>query len=345
MGGEAIAFKMIYDCFHNNEIVLIDKARFNQSKFFIILNPLYFTYKLFFSLFRSHTIYITAGSNTFGKVRDIFVAYLSKIFSIKVICHVHGSAYLDLKFTELDKLLKRALKSFDKIILLSTTFIKYFSYIEKGRIYIVPNVIPPNCPELELNEKIRIIKNNELNLVFLSHLLPSKGLFSVLEALLLLKEEIPFKLHFAGEIIEEQNYSRKEIIRKLDFFKSILQDKFIIHGYLSGDRKWELLKNSHILCLPTEFHSEGLPISIIEGMYFGNAIIASNWRGIPDLVENELNGYLISPSDISEIANKIKLLNSNRQLLIKIATMNHNKISKNYNQVQFVKKVKELIIK
>ena len=345
-GGEALAFKVVFDGLPSSlKKLLIDKAKYNGSKFYNLINPIYFVIKILYFSFFSKKIYMTSGSNKLGKLRDILIFIVSYIFRHEVICHVHGSAYLKLSESSiLDKVLIKSLRSFSKIILLSESFRTKFNYINKSNIEIVPNSIFPNTPNFEISSKLDKYTDEKINLLYMSHVLPSKGLYFILEALLLLKDEIPFTFYFAGNIISENGYSETNIADKIREYKSKLKDSFVIQGFVSNEKKWQLLSEAHIFLLPTSFHAEGLPISIIEAMYFGNAIISTNWRAIPDLVVNKVNGFLVKPEDHLEIYDSILYLYKNRQILMDIGKRNTSKIEKDYSYNLFRDKMERIIL-
>jgi glycosyltransferase involved in cell wall biosynthesis len=55
--------------------------------------------------------------------------------------------------------------------------------------------------------------------------------------------------------------------------------------------------------------AEGLPLTVLEAMAAGLPILATNISGNMDVIQNEVNGYLIPPSDPSNLADTvIKLL-------------------------------------
>jgi glycosyltransferase involved in cell wall biosynthesis len=76
-------------------------------------------------------------------------------------------------------------------------------------------------------------------------------------------------------------------------------------GHLERNIMLEVLSISDICCLLS--YSEGLPLSIQEGMASSNAILASNVGGIPDLV-SESNGILVNPGNTTEIKTAVKRL-------------------------------------
>jgi glycosyltransferase involved in cell wall biosynthesis len=74
-------------------------------------------------------------------------------------------------------------------------------------------------------------------------------------------------------------------------------------GWVEGDRKWRLLAEADILCLPS--FAEGVPITLLEAMGAGVAVVTSPVGGIPDVVKDGENGILVQPGDVSGIAESL----------------------------------------
>ena len=81
-------------------------------------------------------------------------------------------------------------------------------------------------------------------------------------------------------------------------------DKIVEYvGWVTGNKKIKLLNNADVYILPS--YSEGLPISILEAMSYKMPIIATNVGGIPEIVLNSQNGYLITPGDQQALKDSI----------------------------------------
>lgn len=350
LGGEALAFKVVVDYLieEKQQIYLIDKARFKDSKLFPIFNPISFIIDLIRFSRKSIMIYATSGTNLFGKFRDIIMAFFAKLFGIKVMYHMHGNAFLELKDKSfIDFFLKRAINSFDQIIVLSSLFMEKLNYISSlEKVFVVPNSIYPGTPQFIYNSKndLQNQKNKKFTLLYMSHVLPSKGLFDVLKAL----EKFDllgfdFVFHFAGSFIQEGNHTIESIKASVDHYKNKLGDKFHIHGFVDNGIKWQLLKESHVFLLPTQFHSEGLPISILEAMYFGQTIITTRWRAIPEIIEENKNGFFVKYKNHEEIFTLLKFLYNNREIVNEIGYENHIEVRKKYLPNNFKLKIMEQI--
>jgi glycosyltransferase involved in cell wall biosynthesis len=87
------------------------------------------------------------------------------------------------------------------------------------------------------------------------------------------------------------------------------------------------MQQADVFILPSL--SEGLPNVILEAMACGLPIVASRIGGIPDIIINETNGYLVEVKDTDAIAHKIMLLLQDGPLRKKISDNNRNLV-KNY---------------
>ena len=76
-------------------------------------------------------------------------------------------------------------------------------------------------------------------------------------------------------------------------------------GPVRGEEKLELLKNTHILILPTYYPWEGQPFSIIEALAFGSPVITTRYRGIPEQIIDGYNGFFVKPQSPVEIARAV----------------------------------------
>ena len=117
-------------------------------------------------------------------------------------------------------------------------------------------------------------------------------MFDLLRAMALLQGAAPGKarLEIGGNKNEE---ALEEAIRSQE-----LADCVHFNGFVSGDRKKELLNRAEVFVLPS--YHEGLPVSILEAMSYGCAIISTPVGGIPEVVRE--NGILVRPGDVEGIA-------------------------------------------
>ena len=86
----------------------------------------------------------------------------------------------------------------------------------------------------------------------------------------------------------------------------------------------ELCQCADIFAFPS--YREGLPVSVMEAMFCGIPAVASDIRGVRDLVEDGENGFLCNPFDYGTFADKIRVLAENSELREKMGKVSKEKI-------------------
>lgn len=85
-----------------------------------------------------------------------------------------------------------------------------------------------------------------------------------------------------------------------------LGEQVIFAGWVKGKQKQELLQNARILLLPSR--REGMPMSILEAMAYGEAVVSTRVGGIPEAMEEGGSGFLIEPDDEHSLYRTIRRL-------------------------------------
>jgi glycosyltransferase involved in cell wall biosynthesis len=244
--------------------------------------------------------------------RKYVLFYIGKfIFSKKVIYHVHGSEFSKF-YTESENFTKRLVKHFvenaDLLICLSaswkTFFTTNFKHIKK--IEILKNGIEK--PDIDVDQLIQSrINSPQITFLFLGALGNRKGVFDLLNTVAI------HRINFTGKI-KIVIGGNGEVERLQEYIKNNQLDDIVhFEGWVSGNQKAELLKSSSVYILPT--YNEGLPIAILEAMSYALPIISTPVGGIPEIVLNDYNGFLITPGDIEAIFNSLKRFIDNPELV------------------------------
>lgn len=118
------------------------------------------------------------------------------------------------------------------------------------------------------------------------------------------------KFIFAGRLC---NYSEEDINNVLDNYELLEKDSKYL-GIVKNVQK-EILSKSDVLLLASK--SEGLPMCIVEAFSMGIPVIATDVGGIPEIVDNGINGYIIDRNEES-LYKKMKELISNKELVNKM---------------------------
>ncbi|GHE53422.1 glycosyltransferase family 4 protein [Roseivirga thermotolerans] len=98
----------------------------------------------------------------------------------------------------------------------------------------------------------------------------------------------------------------------------------------------QIYSQCDVLLLSSNF--EALPLSIIEGMSAGLPVVASNTGGIPELVANEVNGFLFEVGDDDMLAAYLEIL-SDKELRVKMGRESRNRYLKNHDGDKFIEQL------
>jgi glycosyltransferase involved in cell wall biosynthesis len=216
---------------------------------------------------------------------------------------------------------KRYLRSVDGFIFNSTTTRDAVSHLVNDHrvasAWDKPYVIAtPGGDRLGIitSKQVRARANHPgpLSLLFLANVTPLKGLHVLLDALELVTSD--FSLDVVGSLTVDPLYA-KELQQKVA--ARGLSSKIFFHGILDGETLVEKLRGSQVIVIPSFY--EGFGISYLEGMAFGLPAIGTTAGAIPQLISDEVNGYLIKPGDSNTLAKLIGQLASDRSLLARLS--------------------------
>jgi len=287
--------------------------------------------------------YFTISHSIFGNIRDMII--LTKLLSKnkKVVIHYHGGYYKNLykKMNPIQKFVnKKLISKIDCMIALSEGLKDLFvDVIDIEKVKVCENFIEESSliQNDEFNKKLDKINDKErIGVLYLSNFIKSKGYLDVLEAAKLLKNEKVI-FHFAGHFFNKQDENEfKQYIQKLNLGNIV---KY--HGVVSGNNKKKLLREADIFVLPTYYPYEGQPISIIEAMGNGLAIITTNHAGIPDIVSEE-NGAIVSPKAPNEISKAIQYLLKHRGVLKRMAETNRSYTLDKFKEIDYIKRLEKI---
>jgi glycosyltransferase involved in cell wall biosynthesis len=138
-------------------------------------------------------------------------------------------------------------------------------------------------------------------ILFLSRLIKEKGIQELLTAFLLLVDRLPaLELVIAGDGPEEHNIRRWIEVHNLG-------ERVKLTGYLRGHDKAQVLVDADIFVFPS-YYGEGCPISLLEAMAAGLAVITTSAGGISDIFTDAENGILLKSLSPVQIADAIEIL-------------------------------------
>lgn len=210
-----------------------------------------------------------------------YFAWLPKLFGKKVITEIHGLDWQRAKWSSgwgsgfIKRGERNAVRYSDQIIVLSRNIQKYFEDVYERKTVVIPNGI--DCPvrrRADIITKEYGLKENGY-ILFLSRLVKEKGADYLIEAYKQLKTEK--KLVIAGGASDSDKYVE-------ELKKSCIDCKKIIFtGFVKGKKLQELYSNAYLYVLPSDL--EGMPITLLEAMGYGNCCVVSDIRECTEMVE------------------------------------------------------------
>lgn len=197
---------------------------------------------------------------------------------------------------------------------------------------------PPSLPltkgglggilEIEKVQKSQIIGT-------IAYFYPEKNLTTLIEAasLILNNPKLNNNKNFLFVLIGD---GPQEKSLKLQVSSYKLRDKILLLGAIP--QSWRYLKAFDVFILPSV--KEGLPYTILEAMAAGLPIVASNVGGIPEMVQDNVNGFLIRPRDAEALAVRILQILQNPDLAQRFSQNSLEKI-KEFSLEKMVQRTQE----
>ena len=156
-------------------------------------------------------------------------------------------------------------------------------------------------------------QNAEPRLLFLSNLIESKGIYVLLEACHMLKEEgIAFQCDYVG--------GESKMVSGESFRAAIaaqgLADCVTYHGPQYGAAKERFFREADIFVFPTFYDNECFPLVLVEAMQHKLPVISTMEGAIPDIVTDGVNGFVCAQRDVQALAEALRRLIGDGQMRV-----------------------------
>lgn len=281
---------------------------------------------------------ITAKGPAFYK--DSVIALLAKLFGVQVVYHFHNKGVSARQHRALDNFLyQRVFKGAYAILLSKYLHPDVEKFFIPERVYYCPNGISPlNPPEGDVRQKTLDKNQNEkVEILFLSNLIESKGVFVLLEACKILQQkQLPFNCTFVGG---EGNITAKQFHEKV---KELGLEKPVLYlGKKYGIEKEEVFSNADIFVHPT--YEDCFPLVLLEAMQHKLPVVSTFEGGIPDIVDDNTTGFLVPQKNVEALAEKLELLINDSGLRQKMGEAGFSKFEKEYTIEIFENRLKDIL--
>src|SRR5215212_8138206 len=168
--------------------------------------------------------------------------------------------------------------------------------VEEDRIHVLPPGVNPSLFEGPFEDPFSGV--GKPRVVFVGRLAPQKGVSTLVEAAGLLKDPS------AQVLLVGDGPERSKLEREAKRIGVAGRLHFV--GFVAHDRLPAVLAHADLLVLPSLY--EELGTVLLEAMQAGLPIVASKTGGIPDVIENGVNGILVAPGEPEALARAIDRL-------------------------------------
>lgn len=265
-----------------------------------------------------------------------FFAWLPKLFRKRVVVTIHGIDWqrekwksgFGSKFIRQGE--KNAVKYADEIIVLSKGVQKYFMNTYGRKTKFIPNGV--NRPDLrsanEITEKFGLEKDSYI--LFLGRLVPEKGIRYLVDAFRQVKTDK--KLVIAGGSSDTESFMEelKELAKS--------DERILFTGFVQGEILDELYSNAYLYTLPSDL--EGMPLSLLEAMSYGNCCLVSNIPECTEVVEDK--ALIFKKSDVNDLRKKLQEACDEPEKVKALKEEAADFICRKYNWDEVVKETLEL---
>ena len=230
------------------------------------------------------------------------MCWIPRLFGKRVIVTVHGLDWqrekwkhgFGSKYIRLGE--KAAVRFADEIIVLSKNVQQYFQDTYGRKTVFIPNgVNKPETREPELIDREYGLKKDSY-LLFLGRLVPEKGIHYLIEAFRQLHTDK--KLVIAGGASDTDDYAKQ--LKDL----AAGEERILFTGFVQGRLLEELYSNAYLYVLPSDL--EGMPLSLLEAMSYGNCCVTSDIGECAAVMEDR--GITFPKSDVAALKQVLQAL-------------------------------------
>ena len=194
------------------------------------------------------------------------------------------------------------------------------------------SIIPMGCDTKKFGKKFRVKnyfnQNGKKIVLFVGRLAEKKGVTYLIEAM----KKVDAKLIIVGD---------GPLRKGLEEQAAEMKDKVVFLGSKTHEQLKEIYASSDVFVAPSvtakDGDKEGFGLVFLEAMASGLPVIGSNSGGIPSIVKDTENGFLVKEKDVDDLGEKINLLITDQELYRKYSE-NAIKTAKQYDYCKIAQK-------
>lgn len=260
--------------------------------------------------------------------RKSFFIRKAKAAGKKIIIHQHGGNFDHFFLMQSNENKRKTIRTIfamaDKVIVLAEEWDTFFSnnICDSRKIVVLHNsVMVPNYQKQDYSDH---------NVLFLGRLEKEKGIYDLLRIVPDILKVVPDAVFFLGGDGDIEQC--RSIVNERD-----LNEHVRILGWILAEEKEKYFKKSSIFILPSYY--EGMPMAVLEAMSYGLATISTNTGGIPQIIDEGINGFCVEAGDLETITDRLELLLASMPLRKKLGQEGRKKILCKFNAKENIDKL------
>lgn len=179
---------------------------------------------------------------------------------------------------------------------------------------------------------LKFVESNPVKILLVGRLTNKKGIDIAIRSIYELKNKgIKVSLDIIGD--GEEKETLLELIRELDLVCDVT-----LNGWLTQEQVNEEIEKATLIILPSRTaingDMEGIPVSLMEAMARGKLVISTYHSGIPELIQDKFNGWLVPENNSRLLANKIEEVLNSKESWSNISYQARKTIMDNFNIVK-----------
>lgn len=267
--------------------------------------------------------YLAITCHGVGFLKDMPFVLLCKLFGRKVVIHQHNKGMShDVDRWPYRWLLPLTYRGTTVILLSWHLYPDIERVVKRSQVMICPNGIPDTGTEPSAQRH-----NVVPRILFLSNLIVSKGVYVLLDALKILKEQgYSFVCDFVGG--ETKEIDAATFAREVE--RRSLNEVAVYQGRKYGSEKDTYFNNADIFILPTFYDNECLPLVILEAMQHKIPVISTDEGGIPDIIDDDTTGLIARRQDAADLASKLAKLLPDAELRQRMGEAGYEKYRRQF---------------
>ena len=235
---------------------------------------------------------------------------------------------------------EQTLKRSNKLIAVSDftrrELLKYYN-VKEDKIRVIHNGVdihkfaPPEDKE-KVKQELGL-SNKDFNILSVGRLYARKGLFTLIKSV-----SIVAKKYRHVKLIISGKGQKNEMKKLVDYAEKLgIRSNILFTGYFPDAKLPKLYQAADIFAFSTFY--ENLPFAVLEALSSRLPVVTTNVGGIPEMIEDGENGFLVPPANSAALADRILYLIGNPDEASEMANKARETVEKRFDWRLIVKKV------